>query len=182
MKNKRDGMGSRRVLAKANTLDVARLDLQSRIMWLIARYAPLIMNRIKGVHLANCHLSKCCDLTEVQLFLAGAGISRLSATQVAGMTICPRHRHLLGRFWRPPKSCQYPGHTGKVASVAGRRVVNFQIADEIRLLFGKSTALGSRKCNLFLLPPLHTVIHPVKVRTTFLLPKLFCFANAYLTD
>ena len=135
-----------------------------------------------SAHLANSHLSKCCDVTEVQLILARAGISRLSATQVAGMTICPRHRHLLGRFWRPPKSCQYPGHTGKVASVAGRHVVNFQMADEIRLLFGKSTAVRSRKCNLFLLPQLHTVIHPVKVRITFLLPKLFCFANAYLTD
>ena len=40
------------------------------------------------------------------------------------------------------------------------------MSDEIRLLFGKSTAVGSRKYNLsfFLLPPFHTVISPVKVQ------------------
>ena len=81
------------------------------------------------------------------------------------MTICPRHGHLLGRFLRAPRSwvdckplrwkmspqgtgrrrksslrsCQYPGHTldhtGKITSVAGRHVVNFQIASEISQSF-----------------------------------------------
>lgn len=52
----------------------------------------------------------------------------------------------LGRFWRAPKSCQYPGHTGKIASVSGRHVINFKMVDEITVLFGKTTtAVGSRK-------------------------------------
>ena len=40
------------------------------------------------------------------------------------------------------RSCQYPGHTldhtGKITSVAGRHVVNFQIASEISQSFGPS--------------------------------------------
>ena len=77
--------------------------------------------------------------------MARAGIQHLSRIQLEGMTICPRHRHLLGRFWRGPRSCQYPGHTGKVTSVAGSHVITFQIADEIRLIFKEIAAVGSRK-------------------------------------
>ena len=85
------------------------------------------------------------------------------------MTICPRHRHLLGRFcerqglvrldckplsWKMRaqgtgrrrksslRSCQYPGHTldhtGKITTVAGGHVVNFQIAREISQSFASS--------------------------------------------
>ena len=75
-------------------------------------------------HLVSCHFSKCGDVTECELILARAGIPGFSAAQVAGMTICPRHRHLLGRFWRAPKSCQYPGHTGKIATVVGRQLTS----------------------------------------------------------
>ena len=82
--------------------------------------------------------------------MARVGIRGMSATQLTHVTICPRHRHSLGRFWRAPKSCQYPGHTGKVTSLAGKHVINFQMADEICFLFGKTiTAVGSRKCNIF---------------------------------
>lgn len=99
-----------------------------------------------SAHLASCHLSKCGDITEAELIMARAGIRGLSVSQLAGMTICPKHRHSLGRFWRAPRSCQYPGHTGKNVSVPGRHVINFQIADEIAVLFGKvTTAVGSRK-------------------------------------
>ena len=97
-----------------------------------------------SAHLASCHLSRCLDITESTLILARAGIRGLSSTQVASMTICPKHRHLLGRFWRPPKSCQYPSHSGKATSVAGRHVINWQMAEEIHLLFGVSTPVGSR--------------------------------------
>lgn len=99
-----------------------------------------------SAHLASCHLSKCGDVTEAELIMARAGIRSLSANQLSGMTICPKHRHTLGRFWRAPKSCQYPGHTGKIASVSGRHVINFKMVDEITVLFGKTTtAVGSRK-------------------------------------
>ena len=69
-----------------------------------------------SAHLLSCHLSKCGDVTEAGLIMARAGIRAMSATQITRITICPRHRHSLGRFWRAPKSCQYPGHTGKVTS------------------------------------------------------------------
>ena len=98
-----------------------------------------------SAHLAGCHLSHCLDVTESTLILARAGIRGLSSTLAASMTICPKHRHLLGRFWRPPKSCQYPIHSGKTTSVSGRHVINWQMAEEIYLLFGISTPVGSRK-------------------------------------
>ena len=98
-----------------------------------------------SAHLASCHLSKCSEVTEAKLIMARAGIQHLSRIQLEGMTICPRHRHLLGRFWRSPRSCQYPGHTGKVTSVTGSHVITFQLADEIRLIFIEIAAVGSRK-------------------------------------
>ena len=110
-------------------------------------------------HLSSCHLSKCGDVTEAELIMARAGIRGMSATQLTRITICPRHRHALGRFWRVAKSCQYPGHTGKITSLAGKHVINFQMADEICFLFGKTiTAVGSRKCNFFLMVRLHIFI------------------------
>ena len=53
-----------------------------------------------SAHLTSCHLSKCGDVTEGPLVLARAGISRLSATQVAGMTICSRPE-VLSIPWGP---------------------------------------------------------------------------------
>ena len=83
-----------------------------------------------SANLSSFHLSKCGDVTEAELIMARAGIRGMSATQLTRITICPRHRHSLGRFWRAPKPCQYPGHTGKVTSLEGKRVINFQMADE----------------------------------------------------
>ena len=87
-----------------------------------------------SAHLASCHLSKCSEVTEAKLIMARAGIQHLSRIQLEGMTICPRHRHLLGRFCRGPRSCQYPGHARKVMCDEQPRH-NLQIADEIRLIF-----------------------------------------------
>ena len=100
-------------------------------------------------HLASCHLSKCSKVNENELILARACIRGLSEEQVAKMTICPRHRHLLGRFGRAPRSCQYPVHTGQITSVAGRHVVNFQMASEISILLNKTIPVGSRKYHSF---------------------------------
>lgn len=77
-------------------------------------------------HLICCHLSQSSDLTESDLIISRAGIRGLSFALYTSLTICPRHRNLLGRFWRPPKSCQYPGHSGKT-SVEGRHVINVKI-------------------------------------------------------
>ena len=103
-----------------------------------------------STHLLSCHLSRCGEVSEAELIMARAGICGMSATQLKSITICPRHRHLLGRFWRAPKTCQYPGHTGKVTSVAGTHVITFQMADEICILFGTTiSAVGLCKCNIF---------------------------------
>ena len=61
------------------------------------------------LHLASCHLSKCSKVNKNELILVRAGIRGLSEEQVSKMTICTRYRHLLGRFWRALRSCQYPG-------------------------------------------------------------------------
>lgn len=97
-----------------------------------------------SMHLTSCHLSN-EDVCERDLILARAGIFGLDESQIAKMKICPKHREGLGKYWRPPRSCQYPGHTGKVKAVTGRHVINFQKAKEIRNLFGKSVGVGSRK-------------------------------------
>ena len=85
-------------------------------------------------------------------------IKKKKKIAAAGITLA--QKILLGRFWRALKSCQYPGHTGKVTSLAGKHVINFQMADEICFLFGKTiTAVGSRKCNtFFLIVKLHSYI------------------------
>ena len=63
-------------------------------------------------HLTSCHLSKCGNVTEGPLFLATmrAGISRLSATQVAGITICSRP-DVLPIPWSYWESCKCGGKT-----------------------------------------------------------------------
>ena len=62
-------------------------------------------------HLASCHLSR-SGLTEANVILARAGHFDLTENQVDKMMICPHHRHNLERYWRPPRSCQYPTHNG----------------------------------------------------------------------
>ena len=58
-------------------------------------------------HLDSCHLSK-SNLKEYQLFLVRAGIFNLSYEQMSYMTVCPKHRNYLGKFWRPLKRVNMP--------------------------------------------------------------------------
>ena len=67
-------------------------------------------------------------------WLARAGTRGMLVTQLTRIAICPRHRPLPGRFYRAPKSCQ-------VSSLAGKHVINFQMAVEICFLFGKTILL-----------------------------------------
>ena len=67
-------------------------------------------------------------------WLARAGTRVMSVTQFTRITISPKHRPLLGRFYRAPKSSQ-------VTSLVGKHVINFQIAVEICCLFGKTIIL-----------------------------------------
>ena len=101
-------------------------------------------NENVNAHPVSCHLSK-ERLTEKDLILARAGLFSLSEMQIETMSVCPKHRHSLGRFWRPPRSCQYPGHTGKSTRVAGRHVIGLNLAREIYPLFGQNEAVRSRK-------------------------------------
>ena len=64
-------------------------------------------------------------------WLAWAGTGGMSVTQLTRIIICSRHRPLLGGFYRAPKSCQ-------VTSLAGKQVINFQMAVEICFPLGKT--------------------------------------------
>ena len=97
-----------------------------------------------GGRLVNCLLSSEC-LTEKELILARAGLFSVTELQIEIMSICPRHRRSLGKFWRPPRSCQYPDHKGKSTAVGGRHVIGLKLAKEIHSLFGENAAVGSRK-------------------------------------
>ena len=98
-------------------------------------------------HLAGCHLSR-ERLTEYQLILARAGLFDLPDEQLQCMKICPKHRHNLGRFWRPVRSCQYPAHTGRPRNIKGNRVINLQVAREVHTMYDKTVHIGSRKLNI----------------------------------
>ena len=78
------------------------------------------------LHLSRDHLSKCGDVTEAELIMT------MSVT-----TQTPYHlpkAHTLGRFYRAPKSSQ-------ITSLAGKHVINFQMAVEICFLFDKTIIL-----------------------------------------
>ena len=64
-------------------------------------------------HLSACHLSR-TKLKEFQLILLRAGHFDVADEQIAVMRICPSHRNNLGRFWRAPRTCQHPLHSGTV--------------------------------------------------------------------
>ena len=100
-------------------------------------------------HLAKCHLSK-EQISERNLILMRAGLYCLGEKNIEGMTVCPKHRHAFGKFWRPPTTCQYPEHAGKTTAVTGAHVINFKIMEEIKVIFGQIIPVGSRKYNLFL--------------------------------
>ena len=63
----------------------------------------------------------------------------MSVAQLTPISICPMHSPLLGRFYWVPKLCQ-------VTSLAGKHVINFQMAVEICFLFGKTIILLLLDC------------------------------------
>ena len=64
-----------------------------------------------ATQLEICHLSK-SGLSEAELILSRAGHFDATKDQVEQMVICRQHRHKLSKFWRPPRSRQYPSHSG----------------------------------------------------------------------
>ena len=96
-------------------------------------------------HLESHHLSK-SGLTEAELILARAGHFDLGEDHAGKMKICPQHRHKLGRFWRAPRSCQYPSHAGpRKKQYSDRHVISLTIAKEIQSVCKVTVGIGSRK-------------------------------------
>ena len=90
--------------------------------------------------LSTCHLSK-SKLSESELIAIRAGMFGLTEDQMRKITICPSHRHNLGRFWRPLRSCQYPIHSGPGRKCTGQDVFNIMCSQfksdlvSIKILF-----------------------------------------------
>ena len=95
-------------------------------------------------HLKNCCLSR-SNLKEYEVILQRAGLDHLSTEEVKKVRVCARHRFGLGKYWRPSKLCQYPGHKGSPTTVKSRDVINNAIAQEVYQLFGITVPIGSRK-------------------------------------
>lgn len=96
-------------------------------------------------HLASCNLRN-SGLEESELILTRAGYFDLNTKQVDSMSICPNHRHGLGRFWRAPRTCRYPGHSGsRKKQCKDRHVINIAIAKAVRSLFNVTVEIGSRE-------------------------------------
>ena len=78
-----------------------------------------------------CHLSK-SGLSEAELILSRAGHFDVTKDQVEQMVICPQHRHKLAKLWRPPRSCQYPSHSGPGKKHCDERhVIRLETANNI---------------------------------------------------
>ena len=50
-------------------------------------------------HLKSCHLSR-VKVTEYELLLAGMGNFHPSHDEITKLTVCPKHRHNLGKYRR----------------------------------------------------------------------------------
>ena len=104
---------------------------------------------VKG-HLQSCHLSR-SDLQEHELILQRAGLEHMSSDATKTFRVCPRHRYGLGKFWRPPSSCQYQTHSGSSSIVKGWDVIGQDISREINNLFGITVPLGSSNYKITLI-------------------------------
>ena len=97
-------------------------------------------------HLEGCHLGN--SLNEYEVILARAGIFRWQSISLEQVLICPLHRDLYGKYWRPVSTCQYPSHTGKAKALQyGRhtRAINLEMATQILDIYGVTVSIGSRE-------------------------------------
>ena len=95
-------------------------------------------------HLNTCHLSQLAGtLQEYHLILNRAAIYDISPAQFQSLR--KKHRHSLGKKWRPLKSCQYPQHTGPKSKLKCRNAVNPTTCREIHVMYGTKVVMGSRK-------------------------------------
>ena len=89
-------------------------------------------------HLRRCHLSR-ENVAEINLILAWAGLFDFGASKVKDKTVCPKHGNNLGRYWQPPRTCQYPERCGKMKKLDDGNVINLKMAREVFALFGERT-------------------------------------------
>ncbi|KAJ7384533.1 hypothetical protein OS493_021162 [Desmophyllum pertusum] len=61
------------------------------------------------------------------------------------MSVCAKHRHTCGKFWRPRTPCQYPAHQGRPGrSQKSRYSVNMEMAKSIiQIMYGVLVQVGS---------------------------------------
>ena len=101
-------------------------------------------------HLASIHLSR-ETITEGQLILARASLFYLDEPVVAEMSVCAKHRHTYGKFWRPRTACQYPAHQGRPGrsqrGAKSRYSVNLEMAKAIYQMYGVLVQVGSGAYN-----------------------------------
>ena len=97
-------------------------------------------------HLASVHLSR-ETITEGELILARAGLFDLEQTVVEQMSVCAKHRHTLGKFWRPRTACQYPAHQGRPGrsqkGAKSRYSVTLEMSKAIHQMYGVLVQIGS---------------------------------------
>ena len=97
-------------------------------------------------HLASIHLSQ-EDITEWKLILARAGFFDLEESVVGKMTVCAKHRHTYGKFWRPKTACQYPAHQGRPRrnqqGAKSRYSINLEMSKAIQQMYGVFVQVGS---------------------------------------
>ena len=97
-----------------------------------------------SVHLSKCYLSREV-VSEQELILARSGFFELDETQTNEMIVCPKHWHLLGKYWRPSKSCRHPSHSGSKRTVTGTHMFNFKLMHEVKTISGITVPVGSCK-------------------------------------
>ena len=97
-------------------------------------------------HLQACHLSRLVGkIQEYELILVRAGKFDLPHNQVETMWICPKHKHNLGRNWRPLRTCHYPLHSGARKAPKNMDVVNLHLSRLTQKIYGVTVPVGSGK-------------------------------------
>ena len=79
-------------------------------------------------YLETCHLSKLSGMMEYELILVRAGLFNVPPHRQEEMFVCPKHRHNLGRNWRPLRTCRYPLHLGVRKKLKNDHVINLEMS------------------------------------------------------
>ena len=66
-------------------------------------------------------------MSEKDLISARVGLLEITEERIEKMTVCPAHRHGLGKYWQAPKTSQDPRHEGK-----NRRFLEHMILNSIQ--------------------------------------------------